>query len=92
MLGILDHLKPFEAKLITLSKDALLLLFTDGLSELQNEKEEYFEDLAFDQFFKLFHSMQPQHFNEKLEEQIQNYRGQTPIGDDITVMTIRLNF
>ena len=56
------------------------------------EKEEYFEDLAFDQFFKLFHSMQPQHFNEKLEEQIQNYRGQTPIGDDITVMTIRLNF
>ncbi len=92
MLGILDHLKPFEAKHISLSKDALLLLFTDGLSELQNEKEEYFEDLAFDQFFKLFHSMQPQHFNEKLEEQIQNYRGQTPIGDDITVMTIRLNF
>ncbi len=92
MLGILDHLKPFEAKHLILEKDALLLLFTDGLSELQNEKEAYFEDTSFDTFLALFHSMQPKHLNEKLVEQIQSYRGQMPIGDDITVMTIRLNF
>lgn len=92
MLGILDHLKPFEVKHIQLEKDALLLLFTDGLSELQNEREAYFEDTSFDTFLSLFHSMQPKHLNEKLVEQIQNYRGEMPIGDDITVMTIRLNF
>jgi sigma-B regulation protein RsbU (phosphoserine phosphatase) len=91
MLGILDRLKPFEVQEISLEKDSLLLLFTDGLSELQNEKEQYFEDVALDQFGHLFHTMQPKHFNSKLVEQIQQYRGQMPIGDDITVMTIRVN-
>jgi sigma-B regulation protein RsbU (phosphoserine phosphatase) len=90
MLGILDTLKPFEVQHIRLHEDAFLLLFTDCLSELQNENEQYFEDSAFDQFLHLFSSMQPKHFNSKLAEQIQSYRGNMPIGDDITVMTIKL--
>lgn len=90
MLGILDRLKPFEVQEVLLDAKALLLLYTDGLSELQNEREEYFENEAFDKFLSLFHSMQPKHFNEKLKEQINEYRGQAAIGDDITVMTIRV--
>lgn len=90
MLGILDTLKSFEVQKITLQKEALLLLYTDGLSELQNEQEEYFEHSAFQRFLHLFQSMHPKHFNEKLKDQIHIYRGETPISDDITVMTIRM--
>jgi sigma-B regulation protein RsbU (phosphoserine phosphatase) len=90
MLGIFDKLKSFEVQHLHLTKHTFLLLFTDGLSELQNEQEQFFEDTELDQFLHLFNSMEPKHFNAKLVQHIHAFRGKMPIGDDITVMSIRL--
>jgi len=73
-----------------LSKDALILSFTDGLVELQNDKMEYFGDEMVRNFVELNGTDDPETFNAKLIAEIDDFRGEQEFNDDIAILTCKI--
>jgi len=73
-----------------LSKDALILSFTDGLVELQNDKMEYFGDEMIRNFVALNGTEDPETFNDTLIAEIDDFRGEQEFNDDIAVLTCKI--
>ena len=90
VLGAFDELPFIEEGSMVLEGEALILLFTDGLTELQNEKGE-FVDQEFGQDFVLKHYHLPaSEFNQKIMEELNLFKGQAMFQDDFTVLTCKI--
>ena len=90
VIGAFDKLPEITEEIIELSKDALILSFTDGLVELQNDKMEYFGDDMVRNFVELNGSDDPETFNAKLKEEIDDFRGEQEFNDDIAILTCKI--
>jgi phosphoserine phosphatase RsbU/P len=89
ILGMIDRLKKLEVGRVDMPKDALLLTFTDGLTDITNGELSLEEAGLFD--FVLGNAdLTPAHFNDKLLAYISNFKGNKPYPDDLTVLTGRL--
>ncbi len=87
ILGFFTSLPALEIGEITIDEDALLLIFTDGITDVRNaEGEDFNEDLVI-QFTEENKSLAARPFNEKLMECIDTFRGEEGYPDDITVLT-----
>ena len=64
-------------------------LYTDGLIEIQNPKEEEYSDERFHQFVKERLSMAPRQFHKLLSEELKDFAQGREQGDDITLLTLR---
>jgi sigma-B regulation protein RsbU (phosphoserine phosphatase) len=73
-----------------LEDDALFLLYTDGLTDLQNADDEYFDDSKVATFIEQNHALSTQDFNAKLMEDVNAFRGERSFPDDISVLTGKL--
>ncbi|MCB0521456.1 MAG: PP2C family protein-serine/threonine phosphatase [Saprospiraceae bacterium] len=90
VLGAFDELPFIEQGSIQLNDEALILLFTDGLTELQNEKGE-FVDQDFGHHFVLNNYRLPAaEFNRKLMDELDIFKGQAKFQDDFTVLTCKI--
>lgn len=74
---------------IHIPNKAMVLSFTDGLSDLRNEKgtfltEEFIEDLV-----TTHHKLPAAVFNELLLQRIETFRGDAAYPDDLTVLTAK---
>ncbi len=91
VLGALDELPMLEEGLIKVEGSSLLLMATDGLSELRNDKGEFL-DVEEGKRFILSHAhLSAAQFNEYLMRALDRFRGKTPFQDDFTVLTVRLH-
>lgn len=90
VIGAFDKLPEINEETIKLSKDALILSFTDGLIELQNDDLEYFGDDMVRNFVKIHGDDDPDTFNSKLQEEIDNFRGEQEFNDDIAILTCKI--
>ena len=67
--------------------EALLLIFTDGITDIRNAAgEDFNEDLVI-QFTEENKNLSARPFNEKLMQHIDTFRGSEEYPDDITVLT-----
>lgn len=90
VLGAVDELPFVEKGQITIEGPALILLSTDGMSELRNESDEFI-DQNFDNGFILKHSSLSAHeFNNKLLMELDKFKGAAKFQDDFTVLTCKL--
>lgn len=90
VLGAFPKIPAIEFGEIFLEDDALFMLYTDGLTDLQNEQKEYFGDEKVEQFILENGHLPVQDFNAKLMEQVNDFRGEMEFPDDISVLTGRL--
>lgn len=90
ILGILDQIPMIELGKMTLNEEALIITYTDGLTDLQNENEQYF-DTEFLGDFALKHSDSlAAEFNNRLLNHIRQFKGKMTFPDDISVLTCKI--
>ena len=90
ILGSFKELPEVEEGHIQINGEALILTFTDGLTDIQNEKEEYFDEDLLSVFVKEHYQSSATEFNEKLMEHIERYKGDRSYPDDFTLLTCKI--
>ncbi|MEM9921479.1 MAG: GAF domain-containing SpoIIE family protein phosphatase [Bacteroidota bacterium] len=79
-----------EVGQIELKEESLLLMFTDGLTDIQNESGQYFEEQLLKAFLKSNYTHSANRFNQQLMSHIQDFMGQRNYPDDFTVLTCKI--
>lgn len=90
VIGAFEKLPEIEETKIELSDQALLLTFTDGLADLQNEEGGYFDELKTESFVKENAKLPVKEFNNHLLNEINTFRGEVEYSDDIAVLTFKI--
>ncbi len=90
VLGAFDELPFVEKGSAEIKDDALILLFTDGLTELQNEKGEFFGQKLEDEFILKNYKLSASAFNKKIMEELELFKGKASFTDDFTVLTCKI--
>lgn len=90
VLGAFDELPFIEQGSEQIDREALILLYTDGLTELQNEAGEYVDE-NFGQNFVLEHyHLGATDFNKKVMDALDLFKGRAGFQDDFTVLTCKV--
>lgn len=89
-IGAFDRLPMIEEEKIQLDDEAMILSFTDGLAELRDSKDNYFDDDKIESFVKEHAGSSPEEFNATLLEEINRFRGKEDFSDDIAILTCKI--
>jgi phosphoserine phosphatase RsbU/P len=89
-IGAFEKLDNIKEECIQLTSDAMIVSFTDGLPDLRNSDEEYFGDSYLEIFVDENFHLTPDEFNSKLLKEIDDFRGDNEIADDIAVLTCKI--
>ena len=74
---------------IHIPKKAMILSYTDGLSDLRNENDVFLTDEFIEQLVTSHHKLPAAVFNELLQQRIEEFRGEAAYPDDLTVLTAK---
>lgn len=91
ILGAFDALPEIEVGSVSFNtNEALILSFTDGLTDIKNEADEFLNlDIIYDLALKNSH-LSVEHFNENIMDTIEDFKGEEGYPDDFTVLTCKL--
>lgn len=89
-LGAFEKLPYINEEIIELKGETMILSFTDGLAELQDESDAYFDDDKIEKFVKDHHKGSPDEFNDELLNEIDRFRGGKEYSDDIAILTCKI--
>ena len=84
-----DDMMTYRQSTITLSKDEMILLYTDGITEAMNPEYELYGE---ERFFELLNEeplLKPKDLIHKVIRQVEQYAGGSNQADDITIMAIQ---
>lgn len=90
ILGTLDELPFVEKGAVHIQGPALILLSTDGLSELRNESNEFIDQNFGDGFILKHANLSAEKFNERLLNELDKFKGKARFQDDFTVLTCKI--
>ncbi len=88
-LGVMDGIKLEEAE-VQLEKGDLITLFTDGVTEAINEKEEQFGQQRLLETIEANRTLSAKEIVHKIQEAVADFSGDQPQFDDITLMIIKV--
>ena len=71
-------------------RDSLLFLYTDGLNEAENARQEQFGDERLLAALRRLSDESAQHIVEALDKEVAQHRGNTPPNDDLTMLCLRI--
>lgn len=91
LLGMFDDLPEVNVGEEILDKGAVLINFTDGLIDFTNEKGEFFSLERLIYFFEVNHHLPIIEFNQKLMNYVNEFKGNNPFVDDITILSARFH-
>lgn len=89
ILGITDELDTVEEGSINLHDEALLMLFTDGLVDLQNETGMYYSEEKIERFIEQHRNNTAREFNLQLMKELESFKGEGEFPDDIAILTCK---
>ncbi len=84
--GMFDMGLPFEGEKLKINKGERLLLYTDGIPEAMNHKEEEYSDERLENFFIKNKPAKAETFINNLVKDVKKHTGDTPQSDDITAL------
>lgn len=79
----------FEEKQLQLAAGDLLLLYTDGLTEAEDARGNFFGEERLCALLEEFHSCAPAEILDKLLEQARGFAGKQTFNDDVTLVVLR---
>ena len=88
-LGIFDELPEVNEGIITIPKNSILICYTDGVVELENEKGEEFGTEALKELILKNRDLSMQELNDVIIEKLAKYKGNQPYIDDIALFSCR---
>jgi sigma-B regulation protein RsbU (phosphoserine phosphatase) len=86
ILGMLPNLGDFNFGEILLAKDAILLMYTDGLSEIKNNANEDFDSSKIEAYLLANTIESIPYIVNNLIDTVETYKGENEIFDDISVL------
>lgn len=90
VLGACDELPVLEVGTIDLPSQALIVTYTDGLTDLQNTAGEALDEQIVYDFCRRQHGRSAASFNNALKRMLDDFRQNTEYPDDLTVLTCRI--
>ncbi|MFN0158355.1 MAG: PP2C family protein-serine/threonine phosphatase [Bacteroidota bacterium] len=88
-LGMLDMELPYTSDTVTIERGERFLLYTDGVTEAMNTKQQLYDtDGSFKKFFREHHPQTAQAFIDALLADIERFTDSAPQADDITAMCL----
>jgi sigma-B regulation protein RsbU (phosphoserine phosphatase) len=91
LLGMFEDLPFINVGEVLLDKDAVLINYTDGLIDIENDKGEFFSLENLKTFFKANHNLPIKEINKKLMDYVYDFKGKVDYNDDITVLSCRFH-
>lgn len=91
VLGMISDLPSLESEEIYLNENSFLLMYTDGLSEIQNEKDEEFDIHHLAQVVKNNHKLSLKQFTKKLINDAEYFKGENEIFDDVSILCAKFH-
>ena len=79
----------YKTSEINLDSGDLLALFSDGIPETQKLDDEEYGEEAFKALLQKLRRDDLGEIFEKLKVELAEFRGKAPIGDDVTLLTLR---
>ncbi|MBF5050594.1 Uncharacterized protein CLAVI_000205 [Candidatus Clavichlamydia salmonicola] len=89
-VGFVEETRPLATFSITLEKDDLLLIYSDGVPDAQNHQKELFGKNRLEQVLKTFTKKNPQEALNKLLKTIQLFVNNSFQYDDITIIILKV--
>lgn len=90
VLGTIDVLPMLTVGKVKLPPQALILTYTDGLTDLQNQAGETFDEEILYDFVRRQHGRSAKSFNDALLTKLNDFRQHNEFPDDLTVLTCRI--
>lgn len=90
ILGSFTELPAFEVGSLKVEEEAVILSFTDGLSDIRNKADEFLSDEIIYDFVQNHYLLSASAFNNKLLEVIERFKGEETYPDDFTVLTCKI--
>lgn len=90
-LGMFDFGIPFGGQKSVLNSGDRLFLYTDGIPEAMNEKEEEYSDEKMIKYFIEHSDQSSDVFIKSMVNDVKNFVGITPQSDDITALILKRN-
>lgn len=90
VIGAFEKMPNIEEDIIELDKDALILTFTDGLTELKNIKGDFLEDVQIEKFVCENKDVPIEEFNDKLLKEIDAFNASDNFDDDIAILSCKI--
>jgi len=89
ILGLMKTLSPYQEESVTLNSGDTIVMFTDGVSEAMNAKEEDFTEERLEALLKTVRSESPAKIIEAVRKALDQYTHGTPQSDDITMLVLK---
>lgn len=90
ILGSFQELPEVEIGYFNVESDAMILSFTDGLTDLVDPNGEYFSEKMVCDFVKANYNHSASDFNDLLMERLEVFKGERNYPDDFTVLTCKI--
>ena len=71
-------------------EEALIVTYTDGLTDLQSPAGETFEEEMFFRFTRRHFHLSARQYNQRLLDQLEHFRAGTSFPDDLSILTCRI--
>jgi len=91
ILGAFENVFKFEVGKIYIEKEAFLLAYTDGLSELENEANEPYGEERLEQFILQNVNVNSAEMVALLNKELVKFKGNRDYNDDISVLACRFH-
>jgi len=91
VLGAVPELPQIDVGTYSFNDSVLLISYTDGLTDLKNDQQEYFDRKKLIEFIRTHRMMNAEQFNKRLQEHLEQFRGNQVYPDDIAILTSQLH-
>jgi sigma-B regulation protein RsbU (phosphoserine phosphatase) len=89
-LGTFENMPACEIGEIDITNEALILTYTDGLTDVRNEDGDFLDETFGHRFMLDHYKLNAEAFNIELMEEINKFKGNTGFPDDLTVLTCKI--
>jgi phosphoserine phosphatase RsbU/P len=86
---VIELMQPYEERSFTLQPSDLVALFSDGVTEAQDEREQEFGEARTADFIRPIANEPAELIVEKVFNEIDRFAGAAPQYDDITLLVIK---
>ena len=90
ILGSFDKLPAVEIGREIINMEAVILTYTDGLTDIKDKNEKYFDEVKLSEFAHANKERSAQSFNDQLTKKISEFNGSENYPDDFTVLTCKI--
>ncbi|MCH7676925.1 SpoIIE family protein phosphatase [candidate division KSB1 bacterium] len=87
-LGIVAKIS-LEEETLTIQKNDIFVLYTDGVTEAMNSKQEEFSEERLMTLIKQHHRLSAEKLVKKIQKEVENFRAGSEPSDDFTLLVIK---